>query len=144
MAGGRIKLENGSGVEHSCRRGQSKLNQIVGGCIKLENSSGGEHSHRGKSKLNQMAGGRIKLENGSGVEHSCRRGQSKLNQIVGGCIKLENSSGGECSHQDRISELPDAILVAILSLVSLKEAARVCTLSKRFRNLWLLITDLKL
>lgn len=37
---------------------------------------------------------------------------------------------------DRISQLSDDILLAILSLLPLKEAARISVLSSHLRNLW--------
>lgn len=43
---------------------------------------------------------------------------------------------GEVSYVDRISELPDGILVSILSCLLLKEAAATSALSRRWRDLW--------
>ncbi|WKA00559.1 hypothetical protein VitviT2T_018901 [Vitis vinifera] len=44
--------------------------------------------------------------------------------------------------EDRISKLPNEILVSILSRVTLREAALTCFLSKRWRYLWTYISVL--
>jgi hypothetical protein len=45
-------------------------------------------------------------------------------------------------HADRISDLPDQILILILSLLRTKEAVQTTFLSKRFQNLWASISAL--
>ncbi|XP_059657227.1 F-box/LRR-repeat protein At3g26922-like [Cornus florida] len=49
--------------------------------------------------------------------------------------------GGLCL-EDRVSGLPDGVLVSILKLLTMKEAARTSFLSKRWRYMWTHITRL--
>lgn len=46
------------------------------------------------------------------------------------------------SHDDVVSQLPDDVLVSILSQLTLKEAARMSILSRRWRHVWKSITRL--
>lgn len=44
---------------------------------------------------------------------------------------------------DRVSDLPDEILVSILSLLTMREAVATCILSRRWRNMWTRSRSLK-
>lgn len=46
--------------------------------------------------------------------------------------------------RDRLSDLPDAILLHIMSFVMIKDVVRTSVLSKRWRNLWKYLPDLTL
>ncbi|RXI07755.1 hypothetical protein DVH24_009786 [Malus domestica] len=64
---------------------------------------------------------KVKEKNGRSIDEKLRE-----NIIKGDC----------CSSVDRISELPHEIIVSILSLMSLKEAAATSILSRRWRYVW--------
>ncbi|KAH0985025.1 hypothetical protein GBA52_012202 [Prunus armeniaca] len=49
---------------------------------------------------------------------------------------LGDEKGDNYSGEDRISELPDEILIAIVSLLDIWEGGRTCVISKRWRFLW--------
>ncbi|TQD92204.1 hypothetical protein C1H46_022174 [Malus baccata] len=49
---------------------------------------------------------------------------------------MMNNKGGECNLVDRISKLPEEILVTIVSLLPLKEAGATSILSKRWQYVW--------
>jgi len=57
----------------------------------------------------------------------------------GGAVLARVASGGgdeESRHHDRISDLPDTLLLHILMLLPLVEAVRTCVLSRRWRGAW--------
>ncbi|VFQ81705.1 unnamed protein product [Cuscuta campestris] len=53
------------------------------------------------------------------------------------CLKRKRMSSGEEEEKDRISELPDDILVHILSYMNCKQAARTSVLSSRWKEMWM-------
>ncbi|ONI19074.1 hypothetical protein PRUPE_3G257200 [Prunus persica] len=55
---------------------------------------------------------------------------------------LDDEKGDNYSGEDRISELPDEILIAIVSLLDTWEGGRTCVISKRWRFLWASVTCL--
>ncbi|KAM4101874.1 hypothetical protein ACJW30_05G179100 [Castanea mollissima] len=56
--------------------------------------------------------------------------------------KAKNQKLNDEQNTDRISNLPDAILQRILTLLETKDAVKTSTLSKRWQYLWMSITDL--
>ncbi|KAK6920786.1 FBD domain [Dillenia turbinata] len=56
----------------------------------------------------------------------------------------DHGKGEECLDKDRISKLPEDILVSILSRLALTEAARTSILAQRWRYLWRYSTKLSL
>src|ERR1044072_673558 len=45
---------------------------------------------------------------------------------------------------DRLSDLPNAILLHIMSFMMIQDAIKTCILSKRWKNLWKFLPDLTL
>lgn len=56
--------------------------------------------------------------------------------------KAKNQKLNDEQNTDRISNLPDAVLQHILTLLETKDAVKTSTLSKRWQYLWMSITDL--
>ncbi|KAL4358878.1 hypothetical protein S245_026107 [Arachis hypogaea] len=48
------------------------------------------------------------------------------------------------NEEDRLSDLPDCVLLHVLSFVNAKHAVQTCVLSRRWRNLWKLLPTLTL
>ncbi|XP_030960578.1 F-box/FBD/LRR-repeat protein At5g53840-like isoform X2 [Quercus lobata] len=65
--------------------------------------------------------------------------QTNLAKIVHPSSKITNQKRINLS-QDRLSDLPDEILVSILSLLKLEERQRTSILSRRWRYLWTFVT----
>ncbi|KAI5318512.1 hypothetical protein L3X38_038220 [Prunus dulcis] len=73
------------------------------------------------------------------MEKKRPRPTSQFLQYQGGYNNLRKRKRSKHGHNkllDRISELPDAILVSILSLLPLKEAHATGVLSRRWRYVW--------
>ncbi|XP_057772041.1 F-box/LRR-repeat protein At3g26922-like [Salvia miltiorrhiza] len=54
------------------------------------------------------------------------------------------ANSGELHDRDRLSELPDSLIIEILSLLDMKDVVRTSLLSQRWRNLWSTIPCLDL
>ncbi|XP_027354129.1 putative F-box/FBD/LRR-repeat protein At1g78760 isoform X2 [Abrus precatorius] len=49
---------------------------------------------------------------------------------------MKKKKHSETAKEDRLSDLPDCVLLHILTFVNAKHAVRTCVLSKRWKNLW--------
>ncbi|XP_057772045.1 F-box/LRR-repeat protein At3g26922-like isoform X2 [Salvia miltiorrhiza] len=56
----------------------------------------------------------------------------------------EEANIGDLHHRDRLSELPDSLILEILSLLDTRDVVRTSLLSKRWENLWSTIPCLDL
>ncbi|XP_018461352.2 FBD-associated F-box protein At3g49020-like isoform X1 [Raphanus sativus] len=59
-------------------------------------------------------------------------------------MEQKRKIGGERMNEDMISELPEALLLHILSSVPTKDVIATSVLSKRWRSLWKMVPNLKL
>ncbi|XP_078150743.1 FBD-associated F-box protein At4g13985-like [Carex rostrata] len=64
------------------------------------------------------------------------------------CLKITNTNKRCCRRNivaiDRISTLPDDLLIHVLSFLSTREVVQTCILAKRWRNTWASVCVLKL
>jgi len=58
--------------------------------------------------------------------------------------QCENVNDENDGNEDRLSDLPEEVLLHILSLLDTKQAVQSCVLSTRWRHLWKRIPTLKL
>ncbi|KAL1310200.1 hypothetical protein AAHE18_17G230900 [Arachis hypogaea] len=58
-------------------------------------------------------------------------------------IETQSQSKND-NEEDRLSDLPDCVLLHVLSFVNAKHAVQTCVLSRRWRNLWKLLPTLTL
>ncbi|CAL5201788.1 unnamed protein product [Lathyrus oleraceus] len=59
-------------------------------------------------------------------------------------MKKENPMENHIDNKDRISDLPDSLLLHILSFLNIKQAIHTCVLSTRWINLWKYLPTLSL
>ncbi|XP_061371774.1 FBD-associated F-box protein At5g18780-like [Gastrolobium bilobum] len=58
--------------------------------------------------------------------------------------KMKRGRNSESKKEDRLSDLPDCVLLHILAFLNAKDAVRTCVLSNRWKDLWKLLSTLTL